>query len=68
MQIESAQNPRYVTEDNLAIDLMVKFAEFADPLPFTAVPDDCEPWGRDLFNRAVAGEFGTVAPWVKPAP
>jgi hypothetical protein len=35
-------------------------------MPFGACSFDPEPWGVDLFNRAKAGEFGTVAPYVAP--
>lgn len=31
-------------------------------LPFTASPHDVEQHGRDLYARAVAGEFGEVKP------
>jgi hypothetical protein len=36
-------------------------------IPFTASPADSEQIGQDLFARAVAGEFGPVAPYVAPA-
>jgi len=35
-------------------------------IPFAASPDDVEAHGRDLYARAIAGEFGVVAPYVKP--
>ena len=35
-------------------------------MPFGACSYDSEPHGRDLFNRAKAGEFGEVAPCVVP--
>lgn len=31
-------------------------------IPFTASADDPEDFGRDIYARAVSGEFGTVAP------
>jgi hypothetical protein len=37
-----------------------------EPVPFTASPNDSEPHGVDLYNRAIAGEFGPVAPYVEP--
>lgn len=37
-------------------------------VPFTASPDDVEEHGRDLYARAVAGEFGEIAPYVAPVP
>lgn len=35
-------------------------------LPFGATPDDVEAHGRDLYNRCVNGEFGTIAEYVAP--
>lgn len=37
-----------------------------EPVPFTASPDDPEPHGVELYNRARAGEFGEIAPYVEP--
>lgn len=36
-------------------------------IPFTASPHDVEAHGRDLFERAEAGEFGPVLPFEDPA-
>lgn len=35
-------------------------------IPFMASPDDCEAHGRELYARAIAGEFGDIAPYVAP--
>jgi hypothetical protein len=64
--IESASNPKYMSEDGTSIHLDVKFAEFNQVLPFNAIPTDSAQHGVELFNRAKAGEFGTVAPYVAP--
>lgn len=37
-----------------------------EPVPFTASPDDSEPHGVELYNRAMAGEFGEISPYVEP--
>lgn len=37
-----------------------------EPVPFTASPDDPEPHGVELYNRAMAREFGEIAPYVEP--
>lgn len=36
-------------------------------IPFAARADDIEEHGRDLFARAVAGEFGPVADYAGPS-
>jgi hypothetical protein len=66
LTIESARDPRYGSPDNSTINLIVKFVEMAHELPFTANPNDVTDYGPDLYHRAVAGEYGTVAPYESP--
>lgn len=35
-------------------------------IPFTASPDDVEEHGRLIYEKAVAGEYGEVQPYVAP--
>jgi len=62
--LEYAKNPIYISEDGKAINLIIKFVEFNEELPFNATSYDCESHGVDLYNRAKAGEFGEVAPYL----
>jgi hypothetical protein len=64
--LEYAKDPVYgdATENN--IQLIVKWEEFAEEMPFGATTYDPEAYGRDLYARAKAGEFGEVAPYVPP--
>jgi len=64
--LEYAKNPVYNNEEGTAIFLIVKWEEFNEEMPFSAWYYDVEPWGVDLYNRAKAGEFGEVAPYVVP--
>jgi hypothetical protein len=66
--LEYAKDPVYLNAEGTFINLIVKFAEFNEELPFGATPDDCEAHGREIFARAKAGEFGEVAPYVPVAP
>jgi hypothetical protein len=66
MNIEYAKTPVWVSADNTSIDLIVKFEKFSTELNFTATIHDSEDHGRELFNRAVSGEFGDIAPFVPP--
>lgn len=61
LNLVSAVNPKWANRDQTAIDLTVRFAEIDEDLPFCATPYDSEDYGRDIFTRAVAGEFGSVA-------
>lgn len=65
--LKYAKNPVYLNEEGNAINLIVKWEEFAEEMPFAATSYDPEPHGVDLYNRAKAGEFGKVAPYT-PVP
>jgi len=68
LTIEYAKDPKSVNAENTQIDLIVKFIEIDDELPFTATPFDVEPYGVELYNNAIAGQYGEVAPYVPPPP
>ena len=63
--LEYAKNPFWNNKEGTAIHLTIKWEEFVEEMPFGATSFDPEPWGVDLFNRAKAGEFGEVAPYVE---
>lgn len=58
MKYKTATNLRWSGTD--MIDMTVDF-EGIGPVPFTATPNDCEEHGRELYARAVAGDFGPIA-------
>jgi hypothetical protein len=58
-------NPVYSRADHSAINCTVTFDDLG-ALPFTASSDDVEAHSVEIFNRAVAGEFGAVAAYVSP--
>jgi len=64
--LEYAKNPIYFDESGNAINLIVKWQEFNEEMPFLATSYDCEPHGVNLYNRAKAGEFGEIASYVAP--
>ena len=66
LTFESAHSPAYAAEDGSCISLMVKFAEFNEELPFGATNHDPHEHGRNIYERAVDGEFGPIAPFVAP--
>lgn len=66
LTIEYAKNPMWNSADEQQIYIEVKFAEFSEELPFNASAFDSEPHGVELYNRAKAGEFGKIAPFVPP--
>ena len=64
-----AQNPQWGNAEHTFIEVEAKFQHYPEELgylPFTADPNDSEAHGVDLYNRCVAGEFGTIAEYVAP--
>jgi hypothetical protein len=64
--LQYAKDPVWNDAEGTNISLIVKWEEFIEEMPFSATSYDPEPWGVDLYNRAKAGEFGEVAPYVAP--
>ena len=69
-----AKNPVWGDENNTFINLDCKFSHYANIgmtendgyYPFTASPDDTEAHGKQIFEKAKAGEYGTVGDYVAP--
>lgn len=61
----NARNPAY--NEFGTVDLEIEHPTLGW-IPFTANPNDPEVIGSVLHDRAIAGEFGTVAAYVPPTP
>lgn len=66
LTLQYAKNPVWNSEDGQQIELIVKWEEFAEEMPFNATSFDNMSYGVDLYNRAKAGEFGEIAPYIPP--
>ena len=66
MNLISASNPIWSNLENTAVDIIAQFDTFPSPLPFTASSTDPEEYGRNIYTRAISGEFGPIAPYVPP--
>lgn len=64
--LEYAKDPVWNDNTGQSIFLIVKWVEFNEEHPFSATSFDSMPHGVDLYNRAKAGEFGQIAPYVPP--
>ncbi len=66
----AASHPKFVAADESAIELVAEFSELKNlgPIPFVADRNDGAMHGREIYERALAGEFGAVAAYVPPAP
>jgi hypothetical protein len=67
LTIEHAHSPAYANKEGTCIALQVKFAEFNEEMPFGAASYDCMAYGVELYNRALAGEFGPIEAFVDVA-
>ena len=63
-----AKNPQWVNAEKTLIQVQAKWQhlETEGYLMFLANPNDVEAHGRDLYQRCVNGEFGTIAEYVAP--
>jgi hypothetical protein len=66
LTVQYANNPVYANAAGTAINLMVKFVEMANVLPFTATPTDSESYCRQLYTDSLAGKYGSIGPYVPP--
>lgn len=70
LTVLNARDPVWNDAAQTSLNLWVTFeatAETLGEIPFTASPADNEDYGRELFARAVALEFGPIAPPSTPA-
>jgi hypothetical protein len=65
MRYTTVSNPKFTAHGG--IELTVNF-DGIGLVPFHATPDDITEHGRELYARALAGDFGPVAPYVAPDP
>jgi len=65
MQYNTVTNLAYANLEKTRIDCIVDFIS-AGILPFTADKNDSVPHGREIFERAVAGDFGAIADYQAP--
>ncbi len=59
-------NPQWANAANTAINLVLVTDELG-AIPFTATPDDSTSYGPEIYELAVAGEFGDIAPYEPPS-
>lgn len=62
MRIRNIKYNKYNT-----IDCEIEHPEYGW-IPFTASPDDVEDHGRQIYNEAISGSLGEIAPYTPPPP
>lgn len=58
-------NPQWATENHTAINVIVIEKKLGE-LPFTATPNDSTDYGPEIFEQALQGKYGEIAPYVPP--
>lgn len=61
MEIVKIVNPCYL--ESGAIDCEIQFAGMSELLPFTAMRDDDDPKGREIWTQLLDGKWGTIKPY-----
>lgn len=62
----TAHSPKWSDATNTSIDLVATFPWLDVEVSFSASPNDLEVHGRDLYARALSGEFGPIAEYQPP--
>lgn len=67
MKYTQVLNPQWANAEHTAINCDVDFDDLReDFVPFTASLDDLYEHTKEIFEKAVAGEFGEIAEYVAP--
>jgi hypothetical protein len=67
MMLNNIRSLKWASTEHSSVDLLGTHPLYGE-IPFTASPRDCEAYGRDIYARAVAGEFGPIEEYVAPTP
>ncbi|MGO4003741.1 tail fiber assembly protein [Pseudomonas fluorescens] len=65
MNYTDVSNPQWANAEHSAINLLLVTETLAS-MPFTATPDDSTNYGPEIYQRAVAGDFGEIADYEPP--
>jgi hypothetical protein len=68
MNLIYAKDPTWANRSQTSINLIARFKEIEEDLPFTADPNDTEAHGREIYARAVEGQFGAIGPFISEPP
>ena len=68
MNVQNAKNLFWSSDDGSRFDCEVQFFGSDLWFPFTCSQSECDVYGhvKELWDRALAGEFGEITPFVQP--
>ncbi|EAW8083229.1 hypothetical protein DQK58_09880 [Salmonella enterica subsp. enterica serovar Mississippi] len=58
------KNPKFADDSGYRIDITVDIESIGTDIPFTASFGDSESYGHQLYEAALNGEYGEVAPYI----
>ena len=67
-ELESVKDVKWADESKTEVIATVKLSHLDFEIPLRAGPNYDMPYGVEMFEKAVAGEYGTVGDYVAPAP
>jgi hypothetical protein len=68
MEYTNVKNPVWTSEQNDSILCDVLFTDQTEYSSFVASPTDNTTYGPQIYNQCVAGDWGTIAPYIAPIP
>jgi hypothetical protein len=67
MNYIDVKNPKWFNAEQSLIECEVDFVDLVEEyVPFTASPNDIAEHGRNIYQRLVNGDFGSIAPYELP--
>lgn len=67
MNILQIKSPKWANAEQTLVNVEVNFEHLPEEFVwFTASPNDTTSYGKDIYSRAVAGEFGAIQAFVAP--
>lgn len=67
MEYTNVINLQWENAEHTRINCDVNFNHLSDEsVPFTADKHDVESYGKEIYSRCVAGDFGAIAEYVAP--
>lgn len=67
MRYTTVKNCRWANQEQTVIDCDVDFDDLVEEfIPFSASPTDYHGHGQEIYTRALAGDFGVIAPYTPP--
>lgn len=58
---------QWANADRSAVDCLVTFETLGE-VPFTAIQNDSEEHGREIFADIISGRYGAISSFVPPKP